>query len=311
MGMRIASAGVTLILLAAGAWALSGPCGWLDLGGGCLGRQSLRHIAVTGDTFATDAEGRLLIVGIHYRPDRRDRLRPEMVLVTLDPESGKEIARADLAMLGQPDQMRLSPTGDRVAISCNALYICDLPGGNQPDQSWVMVFDREGQRQWFGGIEDRDAPPDADGRAFDLAFSPSGGVVFAHVAFDAATGDVILTKQQPLQGPTASPRSTDTPLDLPEGFVPFPRLGTALSPDGSRIAVLARRFSGPGEIRAAIRIHDTATGALVARHDLREDLAPAILWHPSRDAVIVALAAPARVDAGTELRFYAASGGGK
>lgn len=220
-------------------------------------------------------------------------------------------------MQGRPEQLRLSPGGTRMAVSCNALYTCDLPGGTEPRETRVMLFNREGVRQWFAGTHHRNAPPDADGRAFELGFSRSGNVVFAHVAFDAATGAVILTRQQPLPGPTVRlPAGDEVPvgdtalaLDLPTGFLPFRRLDSARSPEGERIAILARRFSGPGEVRAAIRIHDLATGRLLAAHDIDRDLAPAILWHPQRDAVIVALAGEVAVGAGSELRLYAAGAG--
>ncbi|WP_147296784.1 hypothetical protein [Paracoccus thiocyanatus] len=273
---------------------------------------------MTGDTLATDAQGRLVVGGIDYRPRRRrDRLQAQMVVATLDPATGAEIARADLGMQGRPEQLRLSPDGRAMAVSCNALYTCDLPDGNKPRQSRVMLFDRDGERHWSAGIAHRDAPPDADGRAFDLGFSPLGNVVFAHVALDAASGQVILTRQQPLPDPNArlpagaEIRLGDTALalDLPGGFIPFLRLDSARSPDGDRIAILARRFSGPGKVRAAIRIYDVTSGRLLAAHDIARDLAPAILWHPQRDAVIVALAGKPAAGADSELRLYAAEAG--
>ena len=105
-------------------------------------------------------------------------------------------------------------------------------------------------------------------------------MVFAQITFDAATGAVILTRQQPVPGPTARLPSGDEvrvgdttlSLDPPAGFIPFLRLDSALSAEGERIAILARRFSGPGEVRAAIRIHDLATGRLLAAHDSDSDL---------------------------------------
>lgn len=308
------------LLLGAGsaALAVSGPCGWagrLVGDGGCIAAFTLHDLVVTGDTLAIDAQGQVIVGGIDYRPGRRpDRLQAQMVVATLDPDSEAEIARADLGMEGQPEQLRLSPDGTRIAVSCNALYTCDLPGGNEPGESRVMLFDRDGERQWFAGIEDRDAPPDADGRAFELGFSPSGNVVFAHVAFDATTGAVILTRQQPLPDPNARLLAgdevrlgdTNLALDLPAGFIPFLRVDSARSPEGERIAILARRFSGPGEVRAAIRIHDLASGRLLAAHDIDRDVAPAILWHPQRDAVIVALAGEIVAGADSELRVYAA-----
>jgi len=310
-----------LLLGAGGAgFALSGPCGWagrLAGDGGCLAAFALRDLVVTGDTLATDAKGRLVVGGVDYRPGRPDRLQAQMVVATLDSATGSEIARADLGMQGRPEQLRLSPDGTAMAISCNALYTCDLPGGRQPRQSHVMLFDREGERLWFAGIEHRHAPPDADGRAFDLGFSPSGKVVFAHVAFDVASGQVILTRQQPLPGPTARLPAgaeirlgaTRLALDLPDGFIPFLRLDSARSPEGDRIAILARRFSDPGKVRAAIRIHEIASGRLLAAHDIARELAPAILWHPQRDAVIVALAGKLAAGADSELRLYGAGAG--
>ncbi len=317
--MRRALLGAALMLaVGVAALALSGPCGpagRLAGDGGCLAAFTLRDLVVTGDTLVIDAEGQLVVGGIDYRPGRRlGRLQAQMVVATLKPETGAEIARADLGMQGRPEQLRLSPDSSRMAVSCNALYTCDLPGGNESRESRVILFDREGEREWFAGIEHRDAPPDADGRAFELGFSSSGNVVFAHVAFDAATGAVILTRQQPVPDPNARlPAGDEVPLgdtqvtlDLPAGFIPFLRLDSARSPEGERIAILARRFSGPGKVRAAIRIYDIATGRLLAAHDIDSDLAPAILWHPQRDAVIVALAGEVAASADSELRIYAA-----
>ncbi|SIR27707.1 hypothetical protein SAMN05421641_1369 [Paracoccus thiocyanatus] len=313
---------VVVLLGAVGAgFALSGPCGWAGRvagGGGCVATFALRDLVVTGDTLATDAQGRLVVGGIDYRPGRRrDRLQAQMVVATLDPATGAEIARADLGMQGRPEQLRLSPDGTAMAVSCNALYTCDLPGGSQPRETRVMLFDRDGERHWSGGIAHRDAPPDADGRAFDLGFSPLGNLVFAHVAFDAASGQVVLTRQQPLPDPNARlPAGTEIrlgdtalALDLPGGFIPFLRLDSARSADGDRIAILARRFSGPGKVRAAIRIYDIASGRLLAAHDIARELAPAILWHPQRDAVIVALAGKPAASADSALRLYAAGAG--
>lgn len=311
-GRKAALAAAGLAAAAAG-WMLSGPCGWLERGfgpGGCVGRHQFRDLVVTGDTLALDPGGRLLVAGVHYGPDRRrdDSLTARMTLVEVDPGSGRELARFDLGLSGLPDQMRLSPAGDAVAISCNALYICDLPGGNDPDASRVMLFDREGRRLWFGGVDHREAPPDANGRAFELAFSATGDVVFAHLAFDVATGAAMGAGAPPPPDPRVLEiAGAPDALDLPADFIPFPRLEAAVSPDGSRVAVLARRFSGPGGIRAVLRIFAADSGARLASHDLTEDVAPAILWHPSGKAVIVALPGAAAVDAGTELRLYAAA----
>lgn len=313
---------VALLLGAGGAaLALSGPCGWagrLVGDGGCIGAFTMHDLVVTGDTLVIDAQGQLVVGGIEYRPGRRpDRLQAQMVAAALDPGTGAEIARADLGMQGRPEQLRLSPDDTRMAVSCNALYTCDLPGGDKPRESRVMLFDREGKRQWFAGIEHRNAPPDADDRAFELGFSASGNVVFADVAFDVTAGSVILTRQQLLPDPNAclpagdEVRLGDTrlALKLPAKFIPFMRFDSARSPEGERIAILARRFSRPREVRAAIRTHDLATGRLLAAHDIDRDLAPAILWHPQRDAVIVALAGEIAAGADSELRFYAAGAG--
>ena len=302
---------ITGVLVASTLWALSGPCGRIGKDG-CLARHHLRDIVITGDTVVSDAGGKLHIAGVRYRADRRDRLRAEMVMITFDPETGKEIGRLELGMEGMPDQLRLSPREDRFAISCNALYVCDLPGGNRPRETEMMMFDTQGKRLWFAGVEHRVAPPDSDGRAFDLAFSASGQILFGHVARAADTGMIVLTKQQAVTGPTGRLEASDhkayggltRKLDLPEGFIPFLRHNTAISPDGTKIAVLARRFSGPGEIRAAIRIFDIQKGNLLAGHDIGDDLAPVIVWQPGREAVIVALAGAVAADAGTELRFY-------
>ncbi|AWX93928.1 hypothetical protein DPM13_15640 [Paracoccus mutanolyticus] len=78
---------------------------------------ALRDLVVTGDALATDAQGRAGVGGIDYRPGRRDRLQAQMVVATLDPATGAEIARADLGMQGRPEQLRLSPDGTAMAIA--------------------------------------------------------------------------------------------------------------------------------------------------------------------------------------------------
>lgn len=316
--MRLVYTGAAILAAAVLAtYALSGPCGWLERtfgAGACLERLRIRNLVVTGDTIAADSSGQLVLAGVHYRLGRgnRNNLQAQLVIVKPIMTSRVEEERLDLGMVGIPDQMRLSPQGDRFAISCNALYVCDLPGGNDHEQSRMMVFDRDGERLWFGGIPHDNAPPNAAGRTFDLAWSASGGVLFAHLAFAAADGGVILTRQLPLGGTTgeipsnadAVPESNVTLPDLPSEFISFGRQQTALSPDGGRIAILTRRFSGPGEVRAILQVFDLTSGQRVIRHEIFEDLAPALLWHPSRDAVIVAVNDEAVVDAGTELRFY-------
>lgn len=145
---------------------------------------------------------------------------------------------------------------------------------------------------------------------------PSRAKAFGVSAPLAETGEVILTRQKMLDSSTGRMGASDREahsglaqkLDLPAGFIPFLRHRTAISPDGERIAVLARHFSGPGRIRAALRIFDIDSGALLARHDIAQNLAPALLWHPRRDAVIVAEAGAIVENAGTRLRFYGAGG---
>ncbi len=146
----------------------------------------------------------------------------------------------------------------------------------------MIVYEANGDRLWFEGIPHHEARPDADARAFDLAWSASGSVVFAHLPFLAEDGSLILTRQLPLEGPTGRLAATATEIAgtgvtlpaLPADFIPFSRQQTALSPDGDRIAVLSRRFSGPGALRGMIRVFDLETGAMLVRHDIAEDLAP-------------------------------------
>ncbi len=315
--MKLLLTGAALVLAVAvggyGWSTLTAPCGWLARDG-CEARLYLRNLTITGDTMTGDAAGQLWLAGADYQRGRRADDRPEARIVIVRPDltgNGEEL-RIDTGTGGRPDQLRISPAGDRIALSCNALYVCDLPGGNQHDQSRMIVYDASGERLWFDGIPDQDAPPDADGRAFDLAWSQSGGVLFAHLPFAAEDGSLILTRQLPIVGPTGRIAATATEIAetgvtlpaLPVDFIPFSRLQTALSADGSRIAILARRFSGPGVLRAIIWVIDLETGAIRARHDIAEDLAPVILWHPNRDAVIVAANDPPAAGAGTELRFY-------
>lgn len=313
---------LTVVLVAGGlSWsALSAPCGWLGRDG-CQESIRIRNLVVTGDTMVSDARGQIWLAGVDFQRGRGagDDAVARVVIVRPALPDGAEEVRIETGMQGRPDQLRLSPGGERIALSCNALYVCDLPGGDKHDQSRVIVFDATGERIWFSGIPHNEAPPDADGRAFDLAWSASGGVLFAHLAFASEDGSMILTRQLPLEGPTGSLAATATGIAqtglalpaLPPDFTPFARQQTALSPDGARIAVLSRRFSGPGELRAIIRVIDLGSGALLARHEISEDLAPAILWHPEQEAVIVAVNDPPAEGAGTELRFYPVTEGAK
>lgn len=311
---------ITVVLVAgliAGAfWVIASPCGSIG-NDGCEAALHLRDIVVTGDAMVVDGGGRLRVAGVHYRDGPRNRLNAAMVVVRLDPETGEEIDRLDVGYEGMPDQLRLSPIGEGFAISCNAVYVCDLPGGDRPRETEAAQFDKAGKLSWATGIAYDVAPPDSEGRAFELGYSASGQVLFAHVAHLVETGEVILTRQQMLESPSGVLAAADgeahgglaQKLDLPPDFIPFLRHRTAISPDGMRIAVLARRFSGPGRVRAAIRIFDITSGALLARHDIAQDLAPALLWHPRRDAVIVAEAGAVAENAGTSLYFYNAGEG--
>ncbi len=51
-----------------------------------------------------------------------------MVFVRPDLTGTGEELRIDTATGAAPDQLRISPKADRIALSCNALYVCDLPG---------------------------------------------------------------------------------------------------------------------------------------------------------------------------------------
>jgi hypothetical protein len=82
-------------LAACTLWVIASPCGRIG-NDGCEVALHLRNIVVTGDTMVVDGDDHLWVAGVHYRDGRQNRLNAAMVVVRLDPETGKELNRLDL-----------------------------------------------------------------------------------------------------------------------------------------------------------------------------------------------------------------------
>ena len=181
---------------------------------------------------------------------------------------------------------------------------------------------------WIRTIPEAEAGEAADGRAFALAFAADGrslvagrhgwgldgGAVAQPAAaplptgFDrvAAAGHGVEAASERSSGRVLLRRGATTePLDpaLPAGFVPELHRPLALSPDGTRLAALYRRFDR-GEPRALLRVWRIADGALTAAAALPEAY-PALAWLPG-DRVALALPVGPAEAGETELRLYAA-----
>jgi len=322
MKKSLALTAIGLAIVASGAVYIGlGACGWLDryLGrSGCLGSYTIANLSSLGSTMAVDRDGRLIVAGGDHRASAADasRSQPHPQVVTLDLANGNELDRVPLDFSGLPDQLRLSPVDDHIAVTCNSIYVCDLadppPGAEYAGASLLGLFAPDGALAWSQVITRDIAQPSAEGRAFDLAFAEDGATVVAGpVAF--ATADGTPREDSPpamLQSFAVDSADSITvagvprPLGLPEGYVPFTRLQVALSADAGRLAALSRRFSGPGQPRAILTTWDTASGRMLARHEIETDLAPALAWHPD-GSVLVAAAGPQAIGAGTQVRIYA------
>jgi len=190
---------------------------------------------------------------------------------------------------------------------------------------------------WLRVIREAEVPPNADGMAVDLRFSADGASLIAFhdgsasVAWSVEDGSAIVPSAEPgdslvgfdavatADGATRVTadrqagllRLTGTAadvgmlaLDLPEGFIGELHMPLAVSPDGSHVAALSRRFAGPGAPRAILQVWRLADGARVARHEIEEDLHATLVWHPDGRQVLVAPASKPAVEVGTELRLY-------
>lgn len=181
----------------------------------------------------------------------------------------------------------------------------------------------------------RTAPTDGadesmDGRTLTLAFTPDGRSLIAGdhgwaldghelatvpddiglpaAGFDAvgSRDGLLEARSEGLTGRILLRRAAGTvPLDpaLPEGFIPELRRPLALSPDGSLLAALYRRFD-LGTPRTVLRVWRVAEGSPLVATAL-PDAYPALAWMPG-DRIAVALPIGNIWDAETEIRLYAA-----
>ena len=179
-----------------------------------------------------------------------------------------------------------------------------------------------------------------DGRSLEPVFSPAGDVVAANGFAWAFRGDRLATvPAETLHDPRGSGAVASADgqtrishdrragvlsvigadgaaqrrlsLDLPEGSVTGEEPPLVLSPDGSRVAALSRRFSGPGEIRAVLQVWEIGGGKRLARYEIGDELSATLLFTPDGARLLVAEAAEPAHGASTRLRFYPAARGGQ
>jgi WD40 repeat protein len=97
-----------------------------------------------------------------------------------------------------------------------------------------------------------------DGGMASLFFSPDGQMLLAGQGPGMATWDVASGKPR-IVPPTRSDVFVGSPLVLPPNFFDFNAITSALRPDGKMLATLGMS----GNVRAAIRVWDTANGRLL------------------------------------------------
>ncbi|MHA6732118.1 hypothetical protein [Devosia sp. A369] len=320
---------IVALVLVGGVWAgFDGfkECGWLDRWldrSGCVDSFNVNNLASLGSTMLVDREGRLVIAGVQYGEASRSgrELSTVSQIVIFDPASGTEIERMSVQFNGRPDQLQLSPTEDLFVLTCSSIYTCDLAdtpsGGKYSGAAQIAVLDRQGQFVWRVAVPRDIAQPSPEGRAFDLAFADDGAAVVAGPVAFATSDGALLTDAVLAVAPhgmavdsadiiviAGAPRD----LHLPPDYIPFTRLQTATSADGTCLATLSRRFSGPGDLRAILQVWDNASGEMLVRHDIVTDLSPALAWRSDGTGVLVATASPPAPGTGTQIRTYQAGG---
>lgn len=177
-----------------------------------------------------------------------------------------------------------------------------------------------------------------DGRTLEPVFSPTGDVVAANgfawgfrgarlaaapaeTLHDPRGSGAVATADGPLRishdrraGALAiagadGAEQRRLALDLPTGFVAEVAPPLVLSPDGSRVAALSRRFAGPGEIRAVLQVWEIGGGKRLARYEFGDELSATLAFTPDGARLLVAEAVEPAHGASTRLRFYPAGGG--
>ncbi|MGE8106645.1 hypothetical protein ACQKP1_23435 [Allorhizobium sp. NPDC080224] len=312
---------VALAGLAALTYLGSRECRFLDTvfgSSGCTASLKVSGVSTLGSTLARDRDGHLVVLGNRYEDMQGSRnYQITTQVVRIDWAKGREVERVSFNAFGRIDQMQLSPDGNTIAVTCNTIYVCDLlssserRGAEEPSQ--LALLNRDGSIVWHASVPTDRARPNSEGRAFDLAFAEDGQAVLAgNLAFAVGDGAPLGGTRPPTAPVNATISATDRielagaprMLDLPDGYIPFARLQSALSPDGARLATLSRRFAGEGLPRAILQVWNVETGEVSVRHEIDTDLSPALAWQSDGEAVFVATAAGAVPRAGTELRSY-------
>ena len=319
--MFLSTSLVALAGLAALTYLGSRECGFLDTAfglSGCTASRKVSGVSTLGSTLAIDRDGHLVVLGNRYenKPGSRNYQMTTQV-VRIDWTKGREVERVSFDAFGRIDQMQVSPDGDTIAVTCNTIYVCDLLSSSErrdaEEPTQLALLNRDGSIVWHASVPTDRARPNSEGRSFDLAFAEDGQAVIAgNLAFAVGDGAPLGGTRPPAVPVNATISATDRielggvprMLDLPEGFIPFNRLQTALSPDGDRLATLSRRFAGEGLPRAILQVWNVETGAVLVRHEIDTDLSPALAWQSDGEAVFVATAADAVPGAGTQLRSY-------
>lgn len=300
-------------------------CGFFDtaLGlSGCTGSRTIAGVSTLASTLARGGDGYLVVLGNAYEdlPGSRN-YRVTTQVVRIDWAQGREVERVSFPAFGRIDQMQISPDGETIAVTCSTIYVCDLlSSADQRDarSTQLALLNRDGSIAWHASVPMDDARPNSEGRSFDLAFAENGqAVVAGNMAFTISDG-------APLDGPlppaVSSNRTIDATdqielagaprmLDLPDHYIPFNQLQSALSPDRTRLATLSRRFAGRGMPRAILQVWNVESGTILARHEIDTDLSPALAWQSDGQAVFVATAAGVEPGAATELRRYGVEAG--
>lgn len=205
--------------------------------------------------------------------------------------------------------------------------LADLDAAGDERRDRVVAAYDGARGWWMRGFSRRELPLNADGTSAELRFSADGTVLAAgpHAwtvdggadaavpadleppaeGFDrvaTAEGDVMVDRAR---GAVELGRVGRIPLDLPDGFVLEAHVPLAVSPDGTAVALLARRFAGPGEVRAVLFAWRLADGVPLLRQPIGDDLYAPLVWTPDGSRLIVAVASPPAPRARLEIRAYA------
>jgi hypothetical protein len=275
-------------------------------------RLVLFDVAAGRETARYDVEPGGLIEQLALSPDGR------FAAITCNRYRGCDVAPADVPEGIDPDAF--VPVG-----------LVDLDDFADQRQDGVRTVPDGGTGWWIRGLSRRDAPANADGTSVEVRFSFDGSVLAAGTAAWTVAGGAPAPLPADLVAPAESldraaipggeavidrQRGTITldgpagriPLDLPDGFIPEAHVPLAVSPDGAAVAVLARRFAGPGTVRAVLSAWRIADGTPLLRRLIDDDLYAPLAWTPDGTRLLVAVASPPAARGHVELRAYAIGG---